>query len=120
MLSSLINIQGKETLKYLSDREFTDLIKCNSGIMSVYYGDFIEDKIYNHKIISEYNITLDSDKKIFISGIGFNDYEEEINEYFDMYINDIFDVYFVDEEFTTNIHINLFATGEYIDIRIEK
>ena len=119
MLSSLINIQGEETLKYLSDKEFSDLIKCNSGIMSICYGDFIEDEIYNYKIISEYKITLDN-KKVFINGIGFNDYEEEINEYFDMYINDMFDVYFVDEEFTTNIHINLFATGEYINIRIEK
>ena len=120
MLSSLINIQGEETLKYLSDNEFVDLIKRNSGIMSVCYGDFIEDEIYNHKIISEYSITLDNNKKVSINGISFNDYEKEVNERFDMSINDVFDVYFVDEEFVTNIHINLFATGEYINIRIEK
>lgn len=127
MLCSIVDIEGKEILKYLSNEELTDLIKCNdrdndesnnNGVMSIYHGNFVEDKIYNHKIISKYDIALDN-KKISINGISFNDYEKEVNENFDMNVNNIFDAYCVEDEFTRNIHINMLKTGEYIDIRIE-
>ena len=126
MLCSIVDIQGKEILKYLSDKELVDLIKhndkeddeSNNRVISIYHGNFVEDKVYNHKIISKYDIALDN-KKMSINGISFNDYENEVNESFDMNTNNIFDAYCIEDEFTRNIHINMYKTGEYIDIKIE-
>ena len=122
MLCSIVDIQGEEILKYLSNEELVDLIKGNdendNEVMSIYQGNFLEDKIYNNKIISKYDIALDN-KKISINGISFNDYENEVSENFDMNVNNIFDAYCIEDEFTKDIHINMYKTGEYIDIRIE-
>lgn len=124
MISSLVNLKGEETVKYLEDKEFAGLVKGNADnsevSLIIRYGNFVKNKIYSHKFMYNYNVTLYNNGQILVKGKGFNDYDEEIEEWFGFNINDVFEVDYVEEdEFTKNLHIIMIPMGEYIDIEVE-
>ena len=120
MLSSIIK-NNQEEIKFLSNEGFTNLIKQMiqpTDMVTIECGNSqIEDSIKSYFIFN-CGVTK-ADEIITLSGSGFNDYEEQVCEYFEFDIDDVFDAYYVEDDYYKGLHINLFAIGEYIKIRIE-
>ena len=129
LLCSSINIQDEESIKYLSNEEFTSLLNRGESninkILTILHGNFSTEELFDNKIIANYTVTLDNTNntnninQVLIKGTTLNDYEEEISEEFIIDVNAIFDCYCVDCKYLRSLHINLYGTGEYINIQIE-